>query len=186
MVGYFGRFHQTALVLLFFSEYSALHKSTMEPYNRLLVQLDSANFDTFGFTQNNMDFVSLLAPSSRIKNTNVQCEYEFESLVENQRGLMFFGITFFSSKSLLPVLDPPLFLRLNGKRVRLPYDSIDNFVLPDFDWIWAWSLWYVLMLHDVDDLGWAYLRVWGKHWHGKYQFGDTVRRRVWIRMRQRG
>lgn len=156
----------------------------MESYNELLKQLKAHNYDIFGFSQNDFKVVSLFVPSDAEHKLN-RIEYQIEGLVENQRGLKFFGVPFFSGKSLLPLLDPPLYLRLNGKRVRLPYDSLENSVLPDFDWSWSWSLWYVLMMHDVDELGWVYLGVWGKWWHGKYRFGDCVRRRVWVRMRHR-
>ncbi|WPK27390.1 hypothetical protein PUMCH_004777 [Australozyma saopauloensis] len=160
-------------------------QTALNSYNSLLEQLEKSHFDTFGYSPNNSSLVSLLVSPNAKSQAPLAEEYKIDALIENQRGLKFFGVPLFSGKSLLPVLDPPMFQRLNGKRVKLSYDSLDNYVLPDFGWSWSWSSWYVLMLHDVDELGWAYLGVWGKWWHGKYRFGDCVRRRVWVRMRQR-
>lgn len=156
---------------------------SMDCYNLLVRQLELNNFDTFGFSLNDTALVSLLIPDH--PNSSHGKEYKIESLVENQRGIKLFGIALFSSKSLIPLLDPSPYLRLNGRRVKLPYDSLDNYVLPDFDWKWTWSTWYVLMFNDADELGWLYLGVWGKRWHGKHRFGDCVRKRVWLRMRER-
>lgn len=154
-------------------------------FNILLKKLHSLNFNVDAFRHNRTALVSLLVSSQDPNKAQNNTEYHIEALVENQRGLKVFGMPLFSRKSLIPYLDPPLFMRLNGKQVRLPYDSLSNFVLPDFGWKWSWTLWYVLMMSDVDELGWHYLNVWGKWWHGKYRFGDTVRRRVWIRMREK-
>lgn len=155
----------------------------MQCYNLLIRQLELNNFDTFGFSENNTAVVAHLIPN--YPESSQEKEYKIETLVENQRGIKILGITLFSSKSLIPLLDPSLYLRLNGKQVRIPYDSLDNYVLPDFGWKWTWSTWYVLMLNDTDELGWLYLGVWGKRWHGNYRFGDCVRKRVWVRLRER-
>lgn len=155
----------------------------MKCYADLINQMKEACFDTYGFDSG---ILPPLMPPTNPKNKQISAiEYKFEALVENQRGLKFFGVPVFSGKSLLPFFDPPRYLRLDGKRVKLAYDSIDNFVLPDFEWTWTWSLWYVVMMRDVDEMGWAYLSVWGKWWHGQFRFGDSVRRRVWVRLRQR-
>lgn len=156
----------------------------MECYNHFIQQLEVNHFDIFGFTRNNSFLVSLLIPDYS-SDSALTKEYKIDTLVENQRGIKVFGTALFSSKSLIPLLDPSVYLRLDGRRVKLPYDSLDNYVLPDFDWKWTWSVWYVLMLNDTDELGWLYLGIWGKRWHGKYHFGDCVRKRVWLRMRER-
>lgn len=114
-------------------------------------------------------------------------ELYFDVVMENQRGAKFFAIPLFSRKSLLPCIDPPPYQRLDGLPVMVPYDSIDNFALPDLDWCWLWDSWHVLMLNDVDDQGWRYLTMFQRQprWHGNYYFGDFVRQRTWIRMRHR-
>lgn len=157
----------------------------MKCYEDLIDQLEGACFDTYGFLHNGIIPPLVPTPDTSNREGSTKIEYKFEALIENQRGLRMFGVPLFSGKSLLPLLDPPRYLRLDGKRVKLAYDSIDNFVLPDFDWAWTWSLWYVVMMCDVDESGWAYLSFWGKRWHGHFRFGDSVRRRVWVRLRQR-
>lgn len=115
-------------------------------------------------------------------------EYAFQFIVENQRGMKFFGIPCFNRKSLIPVIDPPQYTRVDGSRVTLSDDHIENYPLPDLGWHWGWDQWYVLMLNDVDEQGWMYLSIVfrrGLHWHGKYNFGNFVRRRLWVRLRVR-
>lgn len=111
----------------------------------------------------------------------------FDVVVENQRGVKFFAIPLFSSRSLMPCFDPPQYQNWDGLPLMLSYNSMDNYALPDFCWRWLWDAWHVLMLNDVDDQGWGYLFMFQglPLWHGKYYFGDFVRRRTWIRMRHR-
>ncbi|CAH2353185.1 hypothetical protein CLIB1423_09S04698 [[Candida] railenensis] len=131
---------------------------------------------------------------SNFNNSNV----EFEFVLENQRGMKFFGIPAFSHKSLFPLLDPPSFQSINGTKllqaVEKGYDNeyiysslAQLYPLPDLDWEWTWDSWYVFMLHDVDDQGWIYSRInfGSKHWKGKYNFGNFIRRRIWVRLRNR-
>ncbi|KAM3124418.1 hypothetical protein ACQ2H7_002258 [Candidozyma auris] len=115
-------------------------------------------------------------------------EYAFQFIVENQRGMKFFGIPCFNKKSLIPVLDPPQYTRIDGSRVTLSDEHIENYPLPDLGWKWGWDSWYVLMLNDVDEQGWMYSSIVFRkrsHWHGKYYFGNFVRRRLWVRLRVR-
>lgn len=136
----------------------------------------------------------LKSNSSNLNDTNV----EFEFVIENQRGMKFFGIPLFSTKSLIPLFDPPSFQLLSGKflleavengnHMESVHTSLANlYPLPDLNWEWTWENWYVFMLHDVDDQGWIYLSFWfgSKHWKGKYYFGNFIRRRIWIRLRNR-
>ncbi|CAK7895919.1 hypothetical protein CAAN1_03S01090 [[Candida] anglica] len=130
------------------------------------------------------------------KNEIIGKDIDFEFIIENQRGLKFFGIPLFSSKPLIPIVDPPNFQSLNGNSilnaVELRNDSIHTtltniYPLPDLNWEWTWDTWYVVMLYDVDDQGWIYsgLLFNSKHWKGKYYFGNFVRRRIWARLRNR-
>lgn len=115
-------------------------------------------------------------------------DYDYDFVVENQRGMKVFGIPLFLNKALIPVFDPATFQLANGKNLAINYDNIDNFHLPDLDWAWAWPKWYVLMLNDVDDQGWLYLGISFKlrhRWKGKYYFGNFVRRRIWVRLRHK-
>ena len=43
------------------------------------------------------------------------------------------------------------------------------------------------MFNDVDPHGWMYSNVFFQcaKWKGKYYFGNTVRKRVWIRLRKK-
>lgn len=114
-------------------------------------------------------------------------KHKLDIVIENQRGMKIFGIPLFSNNSLLPILDPSNFQLLNGGNIKLCYGNLINYPLPDIDWEWAWPKWYVLMLDDVDDEGWIYSKMFfsNHHWKGKYYPGNFVRRRIWIRMRQK-
>lgn len=144
-------------------------------YASLLSLLETNNFNVGGFDK------MIQPPLLR------SLDFHFDVVLENQRGLKILGIPLFSRQSLMPCIDPPPYQHLDGLPVLLAYDSIDNYALPDFGWSWLWDTWHVLMLNDVDELGWAYLLLFLRSlkWHGKYYFGDFVRRRMWIRMRQR-
>lgn len=149
----------------------------MSSLGQLVVLLKQNNFKTDGF--------EAFLPGSPDEDTDV--EHAFEVIIENQRGIKFLGIPLFSGKSLLPLIDPPMYQRLDGRKILLPHESMENYPLPDIDWVWSWSLWYVLMSNDVDELGWVYLVFWkpSSRWHGKYCVGDFVRRRLWVRRRHR-
>lgn len=115
-------------------------------------------------------------------------EARFDVVVENQRGLKLFGIGLFSRKSLFPLVDPSPYTRLDGSKVTLPLDTLESYPIPDLGWEWRWPRWYVLMQEDVDESGWMYLSLFwsmNSRWHGKYYFGDFVRRRLWVRVRSR-
>lgn len=123
----------------------------------------------------------------RLLLDNKEYEFKFELVIENQRGFKMFGIPFFSSNGLLPLVDPSSFQLINGQNLMLIDHSLDNLPLPDLYWEWEWDKWYVLMLDDVDDQGWIYSKILFKsrHWKGKYYFGNFIRRRVWMRLRKR-
>lgn len=151
----------------------------MPNYDQLIKLLEANNFNTKSLGD---------VLSQRILPDSDELDVAFDLIIENQRGLKLFGIPLFSRNSLLPLIDPPLFQRLDGTTVSLPLDKIENYPLPDFGWDWGWLQWYVMMLNDVDELGWVYLLLFLRlqlQWHGKYYFGDFVRRRLWVRMRQR-
>ncbi|KAK6455974.1 sporulation-specific protein 73 [Scheffersomyces xylosifermentans] len=124
--------------------------------------------------------------NSSIKDTN----HQFDFVFENQRGMKLLGIPLYSKKSLLPIIDPSTYQSLTGKKLHVPFDDLINYPLPDFGWQWSWDTWYVLMYDDVDDQGWVYssllfnAHVSDGKWKGKYYFGNFVRRRIWVRMRQ--
>ncbi|SGZ56994.1 CIC11C00000000198 [Sungouiella intermedia] len=154
----------------------------MANYNKLLALLKENNFDTQ--TLGPLLFDHVLPQHVSPENVDIA----FDLIVENQRGLKLCGIPMFSRNSLIPFIDPPLFQRIDGLTVLLPLDKIENYPLPDLGWVWSWHKWYVLMLNDVDDQGWMYQLVFLQlqlKWHGAYYFGDFVRRRLWVRMRQR-
>lgn len=150
----------------------------MSKYEDFLAKLRSSGFNNSGLHHLAQEHVATEKP----------IEYAFQIIVENQRGLKIFGIPCFNRKSLIPGLDPPPFQRVDGTRVILSDDSIENYPLPDLNWRWAWDSWYVLMLNDVDESGWMYLSAIfrkGLHWHGKCLLGNFVRRRLWLRLRTR-
>lgn len=112
--------------------------------------------------------------------------FDFDFIVENQRGTKLFGIPLFSNNILIPYLDPSHYQLLNGNDILLNYNNINNYPLPDLNWKWCWESWYVLMIDDVDDQGWVYLHMLFRRngsWKGKYYFGNFVRKRIWMKMR---
>ncbi|RLV91260.1 Sporulation-specific protein 73 [Spathaspora sp. JA1] len=115
--------------------------------------------------------------------------YQFDFIIENERGIKIFGIPLYSQKSLLPIIDPKQFQSINKTNLNIPLSNIDNYPLPDYNqWKWNWDQWYLFMYKDVDPHGWMYstaLFQSDRRWRGKYYFGNSVRRRIWIRMRQR-
>lgn len=117
---------------------------------------------------------------------NDQQVFDFDFIVENQRGTKLFGIPLFSNNILIPYLDPSHYQLLNGNDILLDYNNINNYPLPDLNWKWCWDSWYVLMIDDVDDQGWVYLHILFRRngsWKGKYYFGNFVRKRIWMKMR---
>lgn len=105
-------------------------------------------------------------------------------LYENQRGSLFFGKPFFSSKSLLN-FDPKAWVNAHMKTSPV---NITNAQVPDPSWEWVWKSWYVDMSRDVDEEGWEYSFSFqnGFAWHGNHPwFHSFVRRRRWLRKRVR-
>ena len=114
--------------------------------------------------------------------------YQFDFIIENERGIKIFGIPLFSHRSLLPIIDPSNYQNINGKRLTVPLSKLENYPLPDSNWEWEWSHWYVYMYKDVDPHGWMYSNLFfqcDNGWKGKYYFGNTIRKRVWIRLRKK-
>jgi hypothetical protein len=107
---------------------------------------------------------------------------ELEILYENQRGWFFFGLPFYSQRSLLQ-FDPPAWV---NKDYHDSPVNITNAQLPDPSWQWAWQSWYVDMSDDVDEEGWQYSFSFVPKcgWHGTHPwFHSWVRRRRWVRLR---
>lgn len=64
--------------------------------------------------------------------------------------------------------------------------SILDAQVPDPSWVWQWKTWYVDMMGDVDEAGWAYSFSFSPAfaWHGNHVwFHSFVRRRRWLRKR---
>ncbi|CUM65500.1 uncharacterized protein PRCAT00003145001 [Priceomyces carsonii] len=154
---------------------NAIYKNiaNLPPIKQLIQILNSSN------TTNNL--LQVL-----IENVDHE-EVNLEFIIENQRGMKFFGIPLFSEESLVPLIDPSSYQTLKGTNMLLSYNDLNNYALPDLDWEWSWPNWYVLMFDDVDDQGWIYSKMFfsNRHWKGKYHLGNFVRRRVWIRMRNK-
>ncbi|KAI9833584.1 MAG: hypothetical protein M1819_003537 [Sarea resinae] len=113
-----------------------------------------------------------------------QDPYEIDILYEHQRGWFFWGIPFYSHRSLLN-FDPAAWVTAELKES--PVD-ITNAQVPDPSWEWAWKSWYVDMSEDVDEQGWQYSFSFNSafSWHGVHvRFNSWVRRRRWIRKRVR-
>ncbi|OKL58874.1 hypothetical protein UA08_05573 [Talaromyces atroroseus] len=124
----------------------------------------------------------LQATESVKAEENAASNSELEILYENQRGWFFFGVPFYSHRSLLQ-FDPPAWV---NKDYHDSPVNITNAQLPDPSWEWAWQSWYVDMSDDVDEEGWQYSFSFVPKcgWHGTHPwFHSYVRRRRWVRLR---
>lgn len=79
-------------------------------------------------------------------------QYEYDVLYENQRGLMFFGIPKFSAKTLFQ-WDPASWT--NAHHENSAYNVV-NAQLPNPYWEWVHPEWMIDMTGDVDESGWQY------------------------------
>ncbi|GMF48502.1 unnamed protein product [[Candida] boidinii] len=109
--------------------------------------------------------------------------YRYEVIIENQRGSTMFGVQKYSDKILMHKLDPSKFQTLSGSRIT----SLNLYPLAGIDWKWSWDSWHALMISDVDQQGWLYssIHFGGKKWKGFGTLGSFVRRRIWIRLREK-
>ncbi|KDR84995.1 hypothetical protein GALMADRAFT_218079 [Galerina marginata CBS 339.88] len=116
--------------------------------------------------------------------------YEWAVLYENQRGLTFFSIPYYSSLSLLPS-DPSPFTIPSAslKRSKQPPITLESYPLPDGNWRWVSRAWMIDMRTDSGEVqhdGFEYNWIFRKHnWRaqiGSFNAGGWVRRRRWIRL----
>lgn len=118
--------------------------------------------------------------SSILKSEQPNKEYSYDILIENERGAIILGFPFYT-KYMLPC-DPPSFTNINGSKIT----NLKLFPLPDLNWNWTWDKWYVIMSDDTDDQGWIYSwRFGSNHWRGEQKFGCFVRKRLWLRLREK-
>ncbi|KAF4623334.1 hypothetical protein D9613_001811 [Agrocybe pediades] len=116
--------------------------------------------------------------------------YEWAVVYENQRGLTFFSIPYYSNLSLLPT--DPLPFTLPGaslKRSKQPPITLENYPLPDGTWRWVSRCWMIDMRTDSGEVqhdGFEYNWIFRRHnWRaqvGSFNAGGWVRRRRWIRL----
>ena len=52
--------------------------------------------------------------------------YQFDFIIEHERGIKLFGIPLFSHKSLWPIIDPSHYQSINGKKLSIPI-SLENY-----------------------------------------------------------
>lgn len=84
--------------------------------------------------------------------------FEFDVLYENQRGMLFFGIPKFSSKTLFQ-WDPAPWT--NSRNKNSAYNVV-NAQLPNPSWEWVHPEWMIDMSGDVDESGWQYSYNFGR------------------------
>lgn len=105
-------------------------------------------------------------------------------VVENQRGFTILGYPIFSSKLLIPRVDPPQFEIWSQENKHTEIGLGTEFYPLDLETDTKKYKWFVAMEHrgqyDIDDQGWSYSWHFGsKRWKGKNGF---VRKRVWVRL----
>ncbi|GMG40590.1 unnamed protein product [Ambrosiozyma monospora] len=128
-------------------------------------------------------FSSISSDDTSAVNDSNDNNIKYDVLLENQRGVKLFGIPLYGSDPILTPFDPPKFETLSGLKVPNMY----HYPLPGKSWVWCWKSWHILMIKDVDEEGWIYarMRFGSHHWKGVGKFGNFVRRRIWIRKRER-
>ena len=52
--------------------------------------------------------------------------YQFDFIIEHERGIKLFGIPLFSHKSLWPIIDPSHYQSISGKKLSIPI-SLENY-----------------------------------------------------------
>ncbi|KIK70993.1 hypothetical protein GYMLUDRAFT_235382 [Collybiopsis luxurians FD-317 M1] len=117
--------------------------------------------------------------------------YRWAVLYENQRGLTFFSIPYYSSNSLLPS-DPAPFTMPGPVQIHQPNVSLTEYPLPDGNWHWVSKSWMVDMRSDSGQVqydGFEY-NCWFRQHHWRAQVGPCsaggwVRRRRWVRLMMR-
>jgi len=112
-------------------------------------------------------------------------KYEWDYVMEHQRGFRFLSTPLFSGAGLLP-MDPPPFATIGPAPIPC---SLEDFQLPSPEWRWAGDGWCVDMRGDgeVQEDGFEY-NWWfrQKGWRpmiGFWSTGAYVRRRRWMRLR---
>lgn len=112
-------------------------------------------------------------------------ESAIDILYENQRGGFLCGLALFSSAALGASDAPPW----TNSSFKPSATNIHNAQPPDPSWEWAWAEWKIN--HDeqvkMDEDGWEYSFMFSKKfsWHGPRWYNSYVRRRAWIRKRER-
>lgn len=145
---------------------------------KMLVHLDQRS-EALAIPGNSV--TDLIPRSATVPNLQQHAEV----LIENQRGWFFLGFPFFSANMLFPS-DPGAWTCGATGLATAPGD-ISSYPLPTPAWEWSWRRWYVDMAYDVDDQGWSYSWTFSSRtWHGSHVwFHSFVRRRRWIRLRQK-
>lgn len=114
-------------------------------------------------------------------------KFQFDYIIENQRGWKLIGIPVYSYKALWPIIDPPHYQTIHGGKVNTINHNLSTYPLPDINWKWVWENWYIFMINDIDDQGWFYSYVFFKdknNWNGKSNLLKFVRKRIWMRLRK--
>jgi len=121
-------------------------------------------------------------PRSGRKKDDQETESAIDVLYENERGGFLCGIPLFSSKAL-GGLDHPAWTNVAHKPSAT---NTSNAQVPDPSWEWSWKEWSINHDDQVDEDGWEYSFAYGKFsWHGPSWWNSFVRRRAWIRKRNK-
>ncbi|WFD26082.1 hypothetical protein MNAN1_001057 [Malassezia nana] len=80
-------------------------------------------------------------------------EFVYDLLHENQRGMVFFGVSKRFSSNVLFLTDPAPWTDAHGVNTAL---NTSTFQLPDSSWEWVHPTWMVDMTGDTDEDGWQY------------------------------
>ncbi|KAH8835768.1 hypothetical protein DL96DRAFT_1575539 [Flagelloscypha sp. PMI_526] len=168
----------------------ARHRQTSSPATPLTVDLDalpSIRIETASIEDKPVDVIDLSDPPEQAIHTDT---YRWAVVFENQRGLVFASVPYFSRLSLLPS-DPLPYTLPNAsvKRSQQPNFTLNSYPLPSGQWKWVSKQWMIdmrseggLVQHDGFEYNWFFRK---HHWRaevGKMSAGGLVRRRKWIRL----
>jgi len=102
-----------------------------------------------------------------------------EEVFENERGTGFGDKSKFNAGALFKSERGP-WSTASGQP-KLPMDCLE---VPNKQWKWV-NAWRVDNSTDVDEDGWEYAMNWGREFSSVYRKTSFVRRRKWIRLRQK-
>ncbi|KZO93559.1 hypothetical protein CALVIDRAFT_540016 [Calocera viscosa TUFC12733] len=163
---------------------------TQGPNLRLLPHEDGPHQQTDAEVPSKLDRYIPVPNDPTARNTlhpmeDKKTRYEWDYVMEHQRGFRFLSTPLFSQAGLLPS-DPPPFATIGPDPIPC---SLEDFQLPSPEWRWVGNGWCVDMRGDGEvqedgfEYNWWFRRKGWRPRIGFWSSGAYVRRRRWMRLR---